>query len=258
MQHLVKNASNIRDRTLVFDCYDLSGVAADATGLTLRIVGTETAPASALGTITRLDTGSAAHEIALTQVQSDAFAIGEKGMLNVKGSGLQELNFPFTVFEDNPAVAPPTVGTIQSGLPTASQVTTIGNNVTTALANISTVNANVGTAISGINSANSALGTLATSVASVGTAVAGVGTAVAGVAGASATAVWSYVIERQLTALQWARRVGALLMGRTTGAGSGTEVFRGLRSDGTPGKVRATIPITASNRDVGTFDDTDD
>lgn len=45
---------------------------------------------------------------------------------------------------------------------------------------------------------------------------------------AIAAAVWAYVVEGSTTALQWVRLVASVLLGKVSGAGTGTETFRDL------------------------------
>lgn len=56
---------------------------------------------------------------------------------------------------------------------------------------------------------------------------------------ALAAAVWQYVIENGLTAENVLRIYGAVLSGKVSGAGTGTEVFTGL--DGTTVRVTSTV-----------------
>lgn len=64
--------------------------------------------------------------------------------------------------------------------------------------------------------------------------------------------------ERSLSWLGLFRLLGAKVAGVTTGGGTTSEVYKGLRNDGTAGKTRITETNDGSNRTARTFDITDD
>jgi hypothetical protein len=70
---------------------------------------------------------------------------------------------------------------------------------------------------------------------------------------ALAAAVWQYIIESGITAEQAMRIYGAVLAGKVSGAGTGTEVFTGL--DGTTVRVTSTVD-ESGNRSVVVVDGT--
>ncbi len=62
--------------------------------------------------------------------------------------------------------------------------------------------------------------------------------------GALANAVWTHIIDSGVTAEQAMRIYGAVLAGKVSGAGTGTEVFTGL--DGTTVRVTATVDASGN------------
>lgn len=70
---------------------------------------------------------------------------------------------------------------------------------------------------------------------------------------AIAAAVWAYVVEGSTTALQWVRLVASVLLGKVSGAGTGTETFRDLAD--TKDRVVSTVDASG-NRTAVTVDGT--
>lgn len=71
-------------------------------------------------------------------------------------------------------------------------------------------------------------------------------------------ALFSSSVEPSMTYLGLQRVMGAKIAGLTTGGNTTTEVFKGLRNDGTAGKTRVTETNDGTNRTARTFDTTDD
>lgn len=240
MQRLVKNAALGMDRTLFFDVYDLTGVGADGTALTLRITGSEAGNANASGTVSRVDSG-AGHKIVISQAQSNTFTVGEEGILKVPGSGsVQELSFPFLCVEDNPGTASPT---------SAAIATAVWANATRTLTSFGTLVADTATAVWAAVTRTLTAGT--NIVLAKGTGVTGLNDLDAA-ATRAAVGLAAANLDTQLDALPTNSELGVALTGMSTLTPAGVRTAVGLASanldtqlDALPTNTEFTNALTA-------------